>query len=1403
MFATENLKKLALAFASKFGSVEPSNAWEYVSVVLDTQDVRNSTLMEVGDALEDKGVLEFIFQEDCVPWLRFMVCSASVKMNRNDIDLNVHVNEFIRQICYLMKNDSVVCDGVTTPENVNILCWYTTTLTLMKSDVAITAAENLMNAIQKYLIENNGEVYSGTRVCIAVLSAIIENVENMSNDELLNNCLRLVQLVDKKNVSNTRDYAVKKLIAKSLLLQDPVNGIEKVWTCIQNFVLRRDANCEEDTLTASTLICILVDDIYLKGVLDLSCMVQLPYFWLVIQSFFLHSDICIRKRGAYVMQHVLKSIHEATEKDGLGGKKSWMGDFLDIINQIECCNSMHLLNQVMDRIKHLCCLVQQDAASFSQCQTFHSESEWDETETDAKSKTTTLSAEVKLHSSGLYPLPTFHWLKAIFHITLNLTMPNIKKNMLKSVLTVFPLNFKDESLQYWVCYEFLPMIDVNIYFSPLFYDGDMGCKSEDVPVFVSHGVVDSHPGCYIPYFLSRLIRTIDTPLVERFIRGIVDIVCERNLVMSMNGIKWIFRVFAEISLENVVSTNFLSSNDLQKVYLFLRRNLHCCTPMLKNQIYTGLLKIVLVGFDMSGENAFQLVKFYEEATHFGYSDSLKQDFLHKMSQAVLSESVCRCQPDPCLVGKSLALAYTALMHYSMEKSAESCKVLLESRFSSVSKLYANPYMLKDEREYSMQFIFGVNSLVRHDILENKRSLLVHSHILIMFEDIKVDLASFLCSELQSVLVGKNIENAAFDSFDSVLMCASSLGNLLLLNEDENSMSTVVERLFDHVLRQMDGGAMKGFHALLCIVIIGEVLQDVCLQENSRNISYIKPVIQISNSLLNENCISSREHKICIESMENENNAILVDMAKKYKQYGRFHEIYSWYQWNIIGSLSLFKPGKEMLLNHSLYDIVLDQIDNCGVDLLPKIIDCVRVYSRLVLPATEQVDKKDVLSKLSQVFSTIWRMSVNSSDSIDVTCISHFIGLLFDNVVLSHIDPEICKEYYNEIYILGVNGRVHLLQRLVVTATLVWKKYPKLSIPFIDEIIQLLTYKEVNKNEATDIPDIVDPCTVCRFVTLEYLEHIQLSKNIDALAKKSIFDVLIKKLIDRNLENDFCKPAMIGRESFGQKLRCWQALCILSHSVDIELLAKIIDTCFETLQQNSIYSIRSSMEIFCAAMAKKFPVHVIPKLLKALEDANISHQYLASIYIILGHVVHDNISSGRNFDNEFTTSIVDCVVPLVAYSAGLPRTIALYLLSMLIPQLVSKSKYTTSILEFIMQNKDSLKIIQRSRVFFTEFELEKKCCLNGLTTMEVDNTGEIIPDHLLTVIEGILKLMTKESGKKEQKESHFYESQGVKSIESCANIDTLQTKIVPYDELQLAIVENEQQLSRNGIGREVS
>ena len=374
-----------------------------------------------------------------------------------------------------------------------------------------------------------------------------------------------------------------------------------------------------------------------------------------------------------------------------------------------------------------------------------------------------------------------------------------------------------------------------------------------------------------------------------------------------------------------------------------------------------------------------------------------------------------------------------------------------------------------------------------------------------------------------------------------------------------------------------------------------------------------------------------------------------------------------------------------------------------------------------------------------------------------------------------------------------------------------KAHPALLARYDDQVLNLIFLREpaaTERHTSNAVAALEGAVlhTATRFVAMTMLEELHQGETGDTT--REAMKGLVLKLVAMNKSKEFRNPAMIGSDAYVRKLRCWQALCVLSKVVDEELYHEIADTYFDAISQKCLGTIRTHMEIFGALMTRRFPAQMLPRVLLALKDFNQPQHVLCSYFIVLGFILFDSegaAGAGALTQANLSQMIV-VILPWLGVSSGLSRAIALLLLLDLIPRVTSvnnndnksdssaqiQTEFLASIYNMLTSNKESQKVIKRQQHFFHEYGLADKDCMAGLLRMPQDTMGEVVPDNLYNVVQVVFRASVLESQEQDLRLATF--EREVTEAASANNNDssgkgasiTLQTKVVPFDELKLAI-----------------
>ena len=621
---------------------------------------------------------------------------------------------------------------------------------------------------------------------------------------------------------------------------------------------------------------------------------------------------------------------------------------------------------------------------------------------------------------------------------------------------------------------------------------------------------------------------------------------------------------------------------------------------------------------------------------------------------------------------------------------------------------------------------------------------------------------------------------------------------------------------------------------------------------------------------------------CQESEEIQGPSLLVDLVRiADSQFGRVSTMFMEYRWagieaglqllmlassSSVGAIDTVYRGstsdtEEMREYYQLFTLAIDQLDCCSMLSLPDILSCCLVVAkRFCMIQDGDVHLRDRRTALLlRLLDVAWQTSTGGSVYTDVRAINSFIRLAFDVSMLRYLKHSDVRRYYDQVEALGLKNRPHIMQSLVCALCTAWTIDPSLSTPFFSLIPRMLVYREPRQDDhnvpdntgrentseteidngdvniSNDAPSIAG---ICRFSVLTFLESC-LDIVVDSRAWNMTADMvsqqtdllttclggLIEDLVNLNFREDFIQAAMIGSDLYGQKLRCWQSLCVLTKYMSESRLTSIIEAYFTVLTHSAGHSIRVHVELFGAIMAIRFPTVMMPRLLLALSEFNHTQQTLCSIFVILGHTVLNSptgavCDQGVAVDLVTAKAIVSHLLPWTACGSGLPRTVAQLIMHSLIPLVLDSSEesfqtdsdmstghaYLRSIMQYLELNRDSSKGMPKQRRFFTESHPLDQCSVQGLTLLGLDNTGEVVAPHILTFLADAMKAeveMERERVKSKVQTSplHTIEEMGtVSQTQTPSTAATLQTKIVPFDDLQLGLKSEVLTRQQNAAGR---
>lgn len=474
--------------------------------------------------------------------------------------------------------------------------------------------------------------------------------------------------------------------------------------------------------------------------------------------------------------------------------------------------------------------------------------------------------------------------------------------------------------------------------------------------------------------------------------------------------------------------------------------------------------------------------------------------------------------------------------------------------------------------------------------------------------------------------------------------------------------------------------------------------------------------------------------------------------------------------------------------------------------VPSLLGCALAAIQRLFPRSAGAELARHLDATRSLLDVAWRTILGAGVFLDHAAVYAFIRLAFDACTLRHLDSDTTRSIYATVYELGQGKRPHITQALVLQCVAAWTVDRRLCGPFVEEICALLLLKELKQDDNSVVNIESDTALLpVRIVVLSLLERLVTTPDDDDAPGGLEMGAVVRFLVGKNMQEEFVASAMIGSDLFGEKLRSWQALCVLVPVVQQgPLLSEVIDALFASLTHACALPIRTHMEIFGASLAATFPQTVLPCILSCLTDFNLSQQQLASVFVMLGHLCHTAEVGVCPFSVPTAINIINHILPWLACGAGLPRAIALYVVNALAPHVLAETDpllgaHLRGIQAHLQLNRDSIKLLRKQSEFFVQYAIATRSSVRGILALGLDPTGEAIPQHLLDLVVSALKGIP-HGGDKEVVGTDA----GIDPEEAAEGAPTagvvLQTKRVPFDELRLTMQEEAACQQRNAAGR---
>jgi len=409
-----------------------------------------------------------------------------------------------------------------------------------------------------------------------------------------------------------------------------------------------------------------------------------------------------------------------------------------------------------------------------------------------------------------------------------------------------------------------------------------------------------------------------------------------------------------------------------------------------------------------------------------------------------------------------------------------------------------------------------------------------------------------------------------------------------------------------------------------------------------------------------------------------------------------------------------------------------------------------------------------------------------------------------------------------------------------------------AIPYRDDIVNLLVYKESQSDDATThqeiaighgdvdtsgvakLPGGTSSLSVTRGFVLLFLSKLPGPCDINDDVLKELCHHIILCLLDTicvvKTEGGVC--LMTGSDEYCKRIRAWQALCVLSRFVTVEIAQSVCLRVFQAMALNLHGQIRYFIEVFTIQCAQFHPAVFGSAFVKEISRRDLSLQHVSSLMIIGGNLIVGRYSTkfmqfNKGSDSVPVNDVLAGVLPWLSSTQGFSRAIAQILVHKLIPLVVdvrastgrdavsksavrSNNWFLRSLWTFLEENPEMKRLRKKQTKFFEKYDADSVCTAEGVLAIPVDEANEANPLHMVEAMKQCLKDVFEESHQNDapawKQVKEMLDGMEMPSLSNVIdsdedkNIVKFQRKILPIDSLYLAMEESRAENLRNAAGR---
>ncbi|KAL2573579.1 hypothetical protein AAZV13_17G136200 [Glycine max] len=245
-------------------------------------------------------------------------------------------------------------------------------------------------------------------------------------------------------------------------------------------------------------------------------------------------------------------------------------------------------------------------------------------------------------------------------------------------------------------------------------------------------------------------------------------------------------------------------------------------------------------------------------------------------------------------------------------------------------------------------------------------------------------------------------------------------------------------------------------------------------------------------------------------------------------------------------------------------------------------------------------------------------------------------------------------------------------------------------------------------------------------------------------KSFLLELLDSVVNDKDLAKELYKKySAIHR----RKIRAWQIICVLSPFVEEDIVGKVLEYLYISLNRNNLPAVRQYLETFAINIYLKFPSLVKEHLVPILRDYDMRQQALSSYVFIAANVI---LNSSKDVQSSHLNELFPPLVPLLTSHhhslRGFTQLLAYQILHKLFPllnygsseMLPLEKRCFVDLKTYLARNSDCARLRTSMEGYLDAYDPNSSVTPAGIFINRVEEDGfECVPTSLM---EQVLKFL---------------------------------------------------------------